>query len=307
MKKRFIIIRENLLVICFILFFISATTSSLSAQACIPCEPGNVHNDNNDPWSNECYLSQLCLPQGNPCQANDVTLTGVFIADEMGNPVDACSIGSMVTAMLWGNFTNHTGTNRYAVRTNAQVWINGMCDTELNSCSFDVLPAGMEAQALVGTFDYICGQSIELRRTWIAWSTSAAQCSDPGGSNYNDLCGEYSPSKCSRSFDVLEFLAVNFSYDCGVTTETTTEVCFNDLTIGGTLPYTWAWDFGDGGMSTLQNPCHTYNATSGTFTIELTVTDSTGTSAGALLVIDLDSLVCCNMTATCPSMNGGFF
>src|SRR4030095_12978707 len=148
---------------------------------------------------------------------------------------------------------------------------------------------------------------IELRRTWIAWSTSAAQCSDPLGSNFNDVCGEYSPSKCSRSFEILEFLAPNFSYDCGVSTGTTTEVCFNDLTMGGVPPLSYDWDFGDGGMSTSQNPCHTYNATSGTFTIELTVTDSNGTSAGAVLIIDLDSLQCCDMTATCPSMNGGFF
>lgn len=36
----------------------------------------------------------------------------------------------------------------------------------------------------------------------------------------------------------------------------------------------WTWDFGDGGNSTLQNPNHIYTAT-GTFTVELTVTDGT--------------------------------
>lgn len=37
----------------------------------------------------------------------------------------------------------------------------------------------------------------------------------------------------------------------------------------------WAWDFGDGGTSVLQNPSHTY-ATAGTFTVTLKVTSAAG-------------------------------
>ena len=306
MIKRNIRIKEKLLVICLFLFFISGNTSSLLAQ-CFPCEPGNVHNNNDDPWSGDCYLNALCLPQGNPCQANDVTLTGIFIADAMGNPVDACSLGEDVTVLLWGNFANNTGTDRYAVRTNTQVWINDDCLIELNNCSFDLLTAGTTAQALVGTFTYICGQTVELRRTWIGWETQSAVCSDAGDPSYISVCGEYAPAKCSRNFEVLEFLAPNFSYDCGDSTETTTEICFDDFTMGGIPPLSYFWEFGDGGTSTLQAPCHTYNATTGIFTVELTVTDSSGTVAGAMLDLNLDSLQCCTMAAICPPMDGGIF
>ncbi|MEM7038357.1 MAG: PKD domain-containing protein, partial [Bacteroidota bacterium] len=41
---------------------------------------------------------------------------------------------------------------------------------------------------------------------------------------------------------------------------------------------TWAWDFGDGNTSSLQNPSHTY-ATQGSYQVCLTVTDSCGTDS----------------------------
>jgi PKD repeat protein len=47
-------------------------------------------------------------------------------------------------------------------------------------------------------------------------------------------------------------------------------VNFTDLSTG--VPTSWAWDFGDGGTSTAQNPSHTYT-TPGNFNVTLTVTD----------------------------------
>jgi PKD repeat protein len=46
---------------------------------------------------------------------------------------------------------------------------------------------------------------------------------------------------------------------------------FTDLSIGS--PYAWAWDYGDGNTSTLQNPTHAYPSP-GTYQVCLTVTDS---------------------------------
>lgn len=42
----------------------------------------------------------------------------------------------------------------------------------------------------------------------------------------------------------------------------------------------WAWDFGDGGMSSEQNPVHTFETT-GAFTVSLTVTDNSGLTSTA--------------------------
>jgi PKD repeat protein len=56
---------------------------------------------------------------------------------------------------------------------------------------------------------------------------------------------------------------------------------FTDLTVGN--PTTWAWDFGDGNSSSLQNPSHTYTA-AGTYTVCLTITDSCGSDSSCASV-----------------------
>jgi phage baseplate assembly protein gpV len=53
---------------------------------------------------------------------------------------------------------------------------------------------------------------------------------------------------------------------------------FTGFAAGGTEPYTWAWDFGDGATATVQNPTHAYT-TAGTYTATLTVTDADDNTA----------------------------
>ncbi|MCF8257861.1 MAG: PKD domain-containing protein [Flavobacteriales bacterium] len=53
-------------------------------------------------------------------------------------------------------------------------------------------------------------------------------------------------------------------------------VQFTDESVPGDSPISsWSWDFGDGGVSTSQNPTHTYT-TSGTFNVTLLLTDANG-------------------------------
>lgn len=52
-------------------------------------------------------------------------------------------------------------------------------------------------------------------------------------------------------------------------------VAFSASATGGTAPYTYSWNFGDGNMATGANPSHTY-ATAGSYTITLTTTDNKG-------------------------------
>jgi len=60
-------------------------------------------------------------------------------------------------------------------------------------------------------------------------------------------------------------------------------VSFTSVATGGTPPYTFDWDFGDGtAHGTTQNPTHTFS-TGGVFTTVLTVTDAQGHTASRTL------------------------
>ncbi len=53
-------------------------------------------------------------------------------------------------------------------------------------------------------------------------------------------------------------------------------VIFSDSSGGD--PISWAWDFGDGGSSQLQNPVHTY-AAADTYVVQLTATNAVGSDS----------------------------
>jgi PKD repeat protein len=66
--------------------------------------------------------------------------------------------------------------------------------------------------------------------------------------------------------------------------ETSLTVNFTGDATGGTSPYSYSWDFGDGQSSTQQNPSHTFNS-SGNYTVTLTVTDSNNDQDSDSLII----------------------
>ena len=77
-----------------------------------------------------------------------------------------------------------------------------------------------------------------------------------------------------------------------------TAISFTDQTVGGDIPYTYGWDFGDGGLSSSANPNHLY-AGPGSYTVKLTVTDAGGATGTATDTV----VVRANTTAS--ASNGG--
>jgi len=71
-------------------------------------------------------------------------------------------------------------------------------------------------------------------------------------------------------------------------------VNFTGSATGGTPPYSYSWNFGDGTSSTAQNPSHTYS-TIGNYIASLTVTDSGSANASATVSIAVGSVTAASL------------
>ena len=88
------------------------------------------------------------------------------------------------------------------------------------------------------------------------------------------------------------------------TIDATQNVSFTSTPGYGTPPYTYSWSFGDGQTSTAQNPSHVYGS-AGTYTADLTVTDSVDASASWSVVITVNTLPSLTGTATPTVIDSG--
>ena len=77
------------------------------------------------------------------------------------------------------------------------------------------------------------------------------------------------------------------------------EVAFTDLSTN--TPTQWAWNFGDGQTSNVQNPTHTY-ANAGNYTVSLTVTNQDGTDSK-----QITNCVVVNAVPTANATNSGAY
>jgi len=85
-----------------------------------------------------------------------------------------------------------------------------------------------------------------------------------------NMYGSYS---VSQDVTVAAPVTADFTYSPMTIVEGDLVTFTSEVT--GTMPYTYDWDFGDGGSSDQANPTHVF-ATAGTYTVTLTVTDAFG-------------------------------
>lgn len=90
--------------------------------------------------------------------------------------------------------------------------------------------------------------------------------------------------------------AANFSFTQSPSTSTNLSTfTFTDLSTGN--PTSWLWNFGDGGVSTLQNPSHTYTS-NGIYLVTLTITSTINQCSSTFVgYVSVDSI----WTTNCQS------
>ncbi|MBN2603762.1 MAG: PKD domain-containing protein [Candidatus Thermoplasmatota archaeon] len=100
-----------------------------------------------------------------------------------------------------------------------------------------------------------------------------------------DFCGNIAKSKLINIFYITESLAAeaNGPYR-GLINK---PIQFSGSASGGKPPYSYYWDFCDGGISTFQNPKHTY-LNEGIYTAILIVNDSLGYKATDLAMVTIE-------------------
>jgi len=210
------------------------------------------------------------------CTANDLQITRLWLSGDntTGNPLPPCNTGDLVTAYIWAEIDNGTGTDRYAAWLIFDLYIGGVqSGPRVVECVADTILSGTTMLPISDQINWTCGQEVELKGPSvpgegpvISWSTNVESCLD------TPKCA----SRTAQCFGTIPLivavpLAVGFTSDspqCYCT-----NINFTDTTKGGVEPYTYSWDFGDGSdPSTEQNPSHHY-AEAGTYNVTLTVTD----------------------------------
>ncbi|MCI4342292.1 MAG: PKD domain-containing protein [Thermoplasmata archaeon] len=87
-------------------------------------------------------------------------------------------------------------------------------------------------------------------------------------------------------------------------TEPGGSVAFTSNLTLGSPPYSYVWNFGDGGTSTLTNPSHVYS-TAGTYSVNVTGRDSVGGTASHLLAVTVDPKLTAHPSASRAAFDVG--
>src|SRR3989475_710393 len=146
---------------------------------------------------------------------------------------------------------------------------NGSCDA--NNASPNLLygtpvKKGYVSPDLTGIDEYAAVRTIESN-----WGFSPLAQGDTAASNagymFNDVFASGNPLPLSTSFTLSPGNPA-----IGVT------IAFTATSVGGTLPYSYAWNFGDGSTGSGAITGHSYSSV-GQYSVTVTVTDSTGKTA----------------------------
>ncbi|KIC91472.1 PKD domain-containing protein [Flavihumibacter sp. ZG627] len=239
-------------------------------------------------WGIAVGQSPCNVKPNDNCTSGDITIQSVVLVDAAGNPLSSnCTPGSQVTAYLKVNF-NVTSNERYGFLITGRVYINEQHVQVIDECYAQTFSSGPKSVVLLNDpVTWTCGATIELRDVFTAWDNNApaivngspvyAVCTYYNSTTRTYNCASLTP-KCfyyPTPIKVVGPLIANFGWSGSCNTGNIAQtIAFTNLTTGGTTPYTYTWNFGDGSAtSSIPNPTHTY-ASAGNYTVTLTANDA---------------------------------
>jgi hypothetical protein len=255
------------------------------------------------------------------CTSGDIRITKVELIKADGTALpNFCTPGVDLQVKLRVTF-EVTSKTRYGFLVVANVFINGSSVGTIAHCN-----PGTFAKALhtmdVSTFSngnpiiWPCGSLIQLKDVYTAWDQQVATASHPGICTYLNSngtisnCATINP-KCkfygeNEAIIIVAPLIASFSAQEGACTDMKRRWTFTSTTTGGTTPYTYTWNFGDGTppLVTTQNPVthdYAYSVT-GNVNVTLSVKDaSTPTNQTSSAQPQTISITSCCVASTAPT------
>jgi hypothetical protein len=149
------------------------------------------------------------------CQADDVTISRLWLGDDMGKELSPCTTGGGQKAYLWAEFRNNAKSPRYAIIFLADLYTNGILSRSTYDdglCITDSVPPRSVQSFPLYNFIWNCGDEVKLARLILSWETAKGTgCGDVSRkcANRNSQC--YGDS--GRGYLVETPLVPSFLFD----------------------------------------------------------------------------------------------
>lgn len=189
------------------------------------------------------------------------------------------------------------GTNPHDIRVYLDKDNNGTLTTaeQLYASAITASPGATTTLNLPAT-GIVLNQPLRLRVVADAIGNPTGPCANPVSGQAEDYTVVV---KANTLPPIIDFTSNYVAGSC------VNPVQFTDKSTN--LPTAWAWDFGDGGTSALQNPSHQYAAT-GTYNVTLTATNAFGSASITRLnavSVQVPCLTYCAANGVGPTAPGG--